>query len=150
MYMSIAITLHVLALIIWVGGMFFAHSSLRPASIDILEPPLRLKLWQATFQRFFMWVWIAIIVIFASGFWMFFQFPKPPLFIHIMTGIGSLMMLIYGHIYFSPYRRLKKAVNSENWPEGAKALGQIRTLVGVNLTLGIITTVVATAGKFFI
>lgn len=150
MYMSIAITLHVLALIIWIGGMFFAHSSLRPASIDILEPPLRLRLWQATFQRFFMWVWIAIVVILVSGFWMFFQFPKPPLFIHIMTGIGSLMMLIYGHIYFVPYQRLKKAVISESWPEGAKALGQIRTLVGVNLSLGIITTIVATAGKFFL
>ena len=145
--MSIAITVHVLALIIWIGGMFFAHTSLRPASIEILEPPLRLRLWQATFQRFFMWVWVAIILLFISGFWMFFQFPTPLIFIHIMTGIGSLMMLIFFHIYFAPYQRLTKAVKSESWAEGAKALSQIRTLVGINLTLGIITTVVATAGK---
>jgi len=150
MYMSIAISLHTLALIVWIGGMFFAHSSLRPASIKILEPPLRLRLWQATFQRFFMWVWIAIILIFASGLWMFFQFPSPPLFVHIMTGIGSLMMLIFFHIYFAPYQRLKKSVKNENWAEGAKALGQIRTLVGINLTLGIITTIIATAGKYFL
>ena len=115
-----------------------------------VEPPLRLKLWQATFQRFFMWVWVAILLILLSGFWMFFQFPAPPLFIHIMTGIGSLMVLIFFHIYFAPYQRLKKSVINENWPEGAKALGQIRTLVGLNLSLGLITTVVATAGKFFL
>ena len=148
--MSIAITIHVLALIVWVGGMFFAHSSLRPASIETLEPPLRLRLWQATFHHFFIWVWIAIILLFISGFWMFFQFPNPPLFIHIMTGIGSLMMLVFFHIYFAPYQRLTKAVKSENWSEGAKALGQIRTLVGINLTLGMVATIVATAGKYFL
>lgn len=150
MYMSIAISVHILALIIWIGGMFFAHSSLRPASQEILEPPLRLKLWQATFQRFFLWVWIAIALILASGFWMFLLYPSPPFFIHLMTGIGSLMMLIFFHIYFAPYQRLKKAVISENWSDGAKALGQIRTMVGINLSLGIITTIIATAGKYFI
>ena len=150
MIMSLAISIHTLAIIIWVGGMFFAHSSLRPATIEILEPPLRLRLWQATFQRFFMWVWIAIILILISGFWMFFQFPTPPLFIHIMTGIGSLMMLIFFYIYFIPYQHLKKAVKNESWSDGAKALGQIRTLVGTNLILGIITTIIATAGKYFL
>ena len=150
MYMAIAISIHVLALIVWVGGMFFAHSSLRLASVEILEPPLRLKLWQATFKRFFMWVWIAVILILASGFWMFFQYPSPPLFIHFMTGIGSLMAVIFFYIYFVPYQRLKKAVQTEKWQEGAQAQGQIRTLVGINLSLGIITTIIATAGKYFI
>ena len=150
MIISIATTIHVLAVIIWVGGMFFAHSSLRPASIEILEPPLRLRLWQATFQRFFKWVWLAILLILASGFWMFFLYPTPPLFIHFMTGIGSLMMLIYVYIFFFPYKNLKQAVINENWKEGANALAKIRMMVGTNLILGIVTTVIAIAGKYYL
>lgn len=150
MFMSIAIMVHILAVVVWIGGMFFAHSSLRPAAVQALEPPQRLRLWTMTFEKFFVWVWISIALLLASGFWMFFQFPKPPLFIHLMTGIGSLMMLIFFHLYFAPYKRLKIAVSNENWPEGAKALGQIRTIVGINLILGIITIVIATAGKYYL
>jgi len=148
--MSLALTLHVLAVLIWVGGMFFAHMALRPASVEILEPPQRLSLWAAVFKRFFFWVWVSIITLLVTGFWMFFLFPKPPLFIHLMTGIGVVMMLIYGHIYFAPYRRLKKAVADERWKDAGQALGEIRPRVGINLVLGLLTTVIAIAGKYFI
>jgi len=47
--------LHVLASVIWVGGMFFAHQCLRPAAIATLDPPQRLALWRAVFGRFFPW-----------------------------------------------------------------------------------------------
>jgi len=150
MQMSIALTLHVLAVIIWIGGMFFAHMALRPASIEILEPPLRLPLWSAVFKRFFFWVWISIILLLVTGFWLFFMFPKPPLFIHLMTGIGVVMMLIFGHIYFAPYRRLKKFIATESWKEAGEALGEIRSRVGINLILGLLTTVIAIAGKYFL
>jgi len=150
MGMSIALALHVLSIVIWVGGMFFAHQCLRPAAVTTLEPPLRLQLWVAVFKRFFPWVWLCIILVLGSGLWMMFQFPKPPLFIHIMLGLGIIMMFIFLHVFFAPYNRLKKAVNETRWPDGGKALGQIRTLVGINTTIGIITILVATAGKYFI
>lgn len=150
MFMSAAIALHLLAIIVWVGGMFFAHQVLRPAAVSTLEPPLRLQLWVAGFKKFFPWVWVSIAVVLASGFWMFFQFPQKPMFMHIMMGLGVLMVLIFFHVFFAPYNRLKKAVLEENWEAGGKALAQIRTLVGINLSIGLITTVVATAGKFFL
>jgi len=49
--LAIAITLHTLSAVIWVGGMFFAHFALRPAANHLLEPPLRLFL-------AFMGVWL--------------------------------------------------------------------------------------------
>ncbi len=150
MFMSIAIAVHVLAIIIWVGGMFFAHQVLRPAAAYSLDPPTRLRLWVANFKRFFPWVWLSIASVLASGFWMFFQFPTKPLYMHIMMGLGILMMLLFLHVYFAPYNRLKKQVKSESWEEAGKTLAQIRTLVGINLTLGLITTVIATAGKYFL
>ncbi len=150
MFMSIALSLHLLAIVIWVGGMFFAHQALRPAAVSTLEPPLRLQLWVATFKRFFPWVWLCVIVVLVTGLWMMMQYPKAPIFVHSMLGLGIIMMLIFMHVYFAPYNKLKKAVAAENWPDGGKALGQIRMLVGINTVIGILTIIVATAGKFFI
>lgn len=150
MMMSIALGLHVLAVVVWVGGMFFAHQALRPAAVETLEPPNRLPLWVATFKRFFPWVWVCVITTLVTGLWMMFQYPKPPIFIHVMLGLGIIMMLIFMHVFFAPYNRLKKAVSAQSWPEGGKALGQIRTMVGINTVIGIVTILVATAGKFFI
>ena len=45
---SLALALHVLGAVVWVGGMFAAYLCLRPAA-GSLEPPLRLKLWSAFF-----------------------------------------------------------------------------------------------------
>ena len=150
MFMSLAITLHVLAIVVWVGGMFFAHQVMRPAAVATLEPPQRLQLWVAGFKRFFPWVWFCIVLVLVTGLWMFFQFPKPPLFMHIMLGLGLVMMFIFIHVFFAPYSRLKKAVREERWKDGAAALNQIRMLVGINTVIGIVTIVVATAGKYFL
>jgi len=148
--MSIAITFHILAIVVWVGGMFFAHQVMRPAAVTTLEPPQRLQLWVAGFKRFFPWVWICIATVLITGLWMFFQFPKPPIFMHIMLGLGIVMMLIFFHVFFAPYNKLKKAVAEERWKDSGAALNQIRILVGVNTLIGIITIIIATAGKYFL
>lgn len=150
--MSIAITLHIIAAIIWVGGMFFAHMILRPSAVIVLEPPLRLQLWVQVFKRFFFWVWISIIALLASGYWMVFSFyggfSHVGVHIHIMHGMGIVMVLIYMHIFFSSYRRLKRAVIVEDYPEGGKILAQIRKLVGINILLGLAVAAIASGGRF--
>jgi uncharacterized membrane protein len=151
--MSLAIALHVLSVVVWVGGMFFAYMALRPAAVEVLEPPLRLKLWVATFKRFFPWVWLAIALILGSGYWMIFKFGgfgNLPLYIHVMNGLGLLMMAIYLHVFFVPFQRLRKAVSAEIWPDGGKHLGQIRMLVGTNTILGLLTIAIATGGRYLI
>ena len=148
---QLAISAHILSVVIWVGGMFFAYMAMRPAAASILEPPKRLSLWLATFKRFFPWVWLAIITILASGYFIIFGvyqgFANTPIFAHVMNGLGTIMMLIFFHVFFAPYRRLTQAVNDQDWPAGGKALNQIRFLIGLNLLIGLITIVVATLGK---
>ncbi|MCK5813449.1 MAG: CopD family protein [Cocleimonas sp.] len=148
--LSVALSVHILGIIVWVGGMFFAHQALRPAIVEVLEPPQRLSLWVATFKRFFLWVWISIVLVLVSGLWMLSLYPQIPVFMHIMLGLGVIMMLIFLHVFFAPYKKLKQAVAEERWVDGAKALGQIRLLVGINLSIGLVTTIVATAGKFYL
>lgn len=154
--MGIALTLHILAAIVWVGGMFFAYMAMRPAAALMLEPPQRLSLWVATFQRFFPWVWASIILLPATGYWMilspsaFDGFENVRPYVHIMQGLGIAMIAIYLHVFFAPYQRLGRAVAASNWPEAGKQLNQIRQMILINLSLGLITTVIATGGAYWV
>ena len=150
---SIAITLHVLSAVLWVGGMFFAHQVLRPVAAAQLEPPARLTLWVGVFTRFFPWVWLFALLLPATGYWMIFRLfggmGGVGVYVHIMQALGWLMILIYMHLFFAPFRRLKEAVVTAQWPEAGKQLGRIRHIVGVNLALGLIVIAVASGGRLF-
>ncbi len=151
---SLYIALHVLSVVIWVGGMVFAHRFLRPVVAAQLEPPQRLRLWVGIFSNFFPYVWAAIILLPATGYAMIFSIWQSmslvPLYIHIMNGIGSLMIVIFLFVYFVPFDKLKIAVSAENWPAGGEALNRIRFLVGVNSLLGLLVIVVASGGRFLL
>lgn len=150
--MSIAIALHLLAAVVWVGGMFFAYMALRPVAGGLLEPPLRLPLWAGVFARFFPWVWAAVGVLLATGLWMIFAvfggMAAAGLHVHLMLLLGLVMMALFAHVWFAPYRRLRQAVAAEDWPAGGAALQQIRRLIGVNLILGLVVVAVAGAGRY--
>lgn len=150
--MGIAVLLHVIAVVIWVGGMFFAHQCLRPVAASQLEPPTRLTLWVGVFGRFFPWVWGSIAVVLATGFWMLFAvfggFGGAALYIHVMLALGLVMMAIFMHVFFAPYQRMKKAVAAQDWPAGAKSLAQIRMLVGINTLIGMLTIAVGSGGRY--
>ena len=150
--MSYSIALHILAAVIWVGGMFFAYNALRPAAAQVLEPPLRLELWVQVFRRFFVWVWLSVAIILLTGYWMLFQyfggFEGAGKHIHIMHGGGILMVLIYMHVFFAPYRRLRQAVIVQDYPLAGAQLNKIRKLVGINTVLGLLVITVASAGRY--
>ncbi|MBU0653756.1 MAG: CopD family protein [Gammaproteobacteria bacterium] len=152
--MSIALALHVLSVVIWVGGMFFAYMALRPAAAAVLEPSQRLSLWSSVFARFFPWVWASVLLILTSGYWMLFVklggMANAPLFVHAMNGLGLIMMAIFVYVYFVPYRHLHDYVLGMRWQEAGRSLAKIRVLIGVNLSIGLITVVVASAGKYFL
>ncbi len=150
--MPIALSLHLLSAVIWVGGMFFAYTALRPVAGTLLEPPQRLQLWQQVFAKFFVFVIVAIVVLLATGFWMIFGFyggmANTGAHVHTMMLLGLIMMALFGHLFFAPYKRLTKAVAAQDWPEGGKQLGTIRKLIAVNLSLGILVVIIASAGRF--
>ena len=145
--MTIALFLHVISDVIWVGGMFLAYMAVRPAAIEVLEPPQRLKLWTGIFRRFFPWVWAAVAILLATGFFMMGEMRAVPPYVIAMTAIGIVMSMIFMHIFFAPFARLKRAVAAEDWKAGGAALNQIRILVGINLALGVINIAVAILGR---
>ena len=58
-------TLHVLCIIVWLGGMVFAHFFLRPALAQ-LEPAVRLRLMHDVLGRFFQAVLVASLLTLVS------------------------------------------------------------------------------------
>ena len=147
---GIALLLHLLSVVVWVGGMFFAYTALRPAAMQTLEPPQRLSLWAATFERFFPWVWLSILLLLGSGLYLiaiYGGFGAVGVNILIMLGLGIIMMLIFAHVYFALYKRLKRRVAAQDWKPAGAALAQIRVLIGVNLSIGICVVFIAMLGK---
>ncbi len=143
--------LHVAAVVVWVGGMFFAYVCLRPAAVESLDPPLRLTLWMGVFRRFFAWVWGAVGVILLSGLAMLLAvgFAAAPLHWHLMLATGLLMSGVFAYVATVPFAALRAAVAAADWKAGGAALGRIRQLVGFNLALGLLTVALATLGRLF-
>jgi uncharacterized membrane protein len=146
---NILLLLHLLGVIVWVGGMFFAHMALRPAVAELLQPPQRLPLLSGVFRRFFPWVWLSVILIATSGALLMALLGgfKAAWYIHAMLAIGTVMSAIFFYVYFVPFVKLKQGVASQDWPAAGMAMASIRRLVGVNLPLGLLTTCVALGGR---
>src|ERR1700739_4396865 len=147
-----ALTVHILSAVVWVGGMFFAHQVLRPAAAT-LEPGPRLTLWSRVLGRFFAWVFAAIVLLLLTGYAMVFGlyagFAGIGLHVQLMQGIGILMVLLFLHLYFAPWRRFRTAVARQDWAEGGRQLGQIRTIVTINLVLGVIVVAIGSSGRYW-
>lgn len=139
---------HLLALMVWIGGMVFAHFFLRPAALQ-LPVAERLNLMHSTLGRFFKAVDWSVLVILASGLWMIGRVAKAtvqsgasfnmPLSWTLMAALGILMMLIFAHIRFALFKRLSRAVAAGDVTAGGAALASIRTWVAINLGLGVLT-----------
>lgn len=144
-------TLHVLAIVVWIGGMVFAHFFLRPALAQ-LEPPVRLRLMHEVLGRFFKAVLAASLLTLASGLWMLGRVARQavqsggqfemPLAWTVMAVLGTAMVAIFMHIRFALYRRLGSAVTASDWSAAGAALGRIRAWVSFNLGLGVVVLVV--------
>lgn len=151
--MILLLTLHALAAVIWVGGMAFAYGFLRPAAEQALEGPQRQNLWRAVFVRFFGAVWVAAAVLFLTGYIMVFTilggFGQAAVHIHIMHGLGILMVLIFAHVFFAPWRRFQKALETQDRDTAAAQIGQIRKLVALNLAIGLIVVAVGASGRYW-
>jgi len=152
--MGIALLLHLLAAVVWVGGMFFAYVALRPVAAAQLEPPARLTLWAGVFKAFFPWVFAAIVTLLLTGYWMvlsfFGGFDEVGMHVHLMIWAGYVMMLLFFHVFFAPFKRLKRAVAAADWPAGAKILAQIRVLIGINLSIGLVVVAIASGGRYLL
>lgn len=143
------IFLHLSGAIAWIGGMFFAYFCLRPAAVEVLDPPRRLPLWSATFARFLPYMAVAVLVILATGFTLFLEvgFRQAPVGWHAMMALGLLMAAVFAYVYLALFPKLRDRCAAADWPAAAQALNGIRRLVALNLVLGVCTLVAAVSAR---
>jgi uncharacterized membrane protein len=104
---------------------------------------------ESALGKFFNWVTGAIVAILLSGGFMMskvgnMQAPWPVL---AMAATGIIMMLMFGHLRFGVYPRVQRAVQSQRWPDGARAMTSMRRIVVVNMVLGFVTIAFAVMGR---
>jgi len=149
---ALLLAIHIVSVVFWVGGMAFAYTILRPAA-GPLEAPVRLALWARVFARFLPWVGVSVAALLVTGFAMIFamfgSMGAAPLYVNLMMVLGIIMMLIYLHLSFAPYKRLRENVERGAFPDAGKALHQIRMLVGINTIIGLITVIVGGTGRYW-
>ncbi len=149
-------TIHLLSIILWVGGMAFALFFVRPA-ISQLEGPQRLALVQNIMSRFFKAVTVASLLVLVTGFWMIGRVAKQmvqsgagfemPFTWWFMAILGTLMVAIYFHIRFALFKRFNDAVKFSVWDKAAAAFAKLRLWISINLSLGILIIVVTLLGR---
>ena len=148
---AIAFVLHLVAAVVWIGGMFFAYIVLRP-SLGNYDPARRLNLWLAVFKRFFPWVWMAILFLLTSGYWLLFNqfggFATSPGYVHFMQLTGLIMIGLFVYLYYLPYPLFKSTTSKEDWPAASVALNRIRHIILINLVLGIVLLAGVGAGRY--
>ena len=141
---------HVLAVVVWVGGMFVLHFTVRPSAARLHEPAVRMTFLSSVLGRFMSWAALSIVVLLASGVAMILiggGFKNAHLSVHLMLAVGLLMMLLYLHILFAPFKRMRAAVMANDWAAAAANLDVVRKMVLTNLVLGFITIAIATIGR---
>jgi uncharacterized membrane protein len=143
--MRLALMLHLLAIVFWIGGMAFMHVALRPALAEALEPPQRLTLLVAIMRRFFAGVTLAILLIFATGAAMLAIAPARNAAVHAMVALAVVMTAVFAYIRLRSYPVLRKHVEAREWAAAGAAAVSIRRLVGFNLAVGIAIIGITTA-----
>lgn len=145
---DLLVFLHLVGVIVWVGGMFFAHVCLRPVAAVQLPPPQRLPLLAGVLARFFAAVTVTIAAIIASGLALMAipGFARAPLHWHLMMTMGLVMAAIFALIALYFFPRLRRGVAAADWPAAGAAMNRIRQLVATNLLLGALTVAIATLG----
>ena len=148
---STLLFLHLAGVIVWVGGMFFAHFCLRPVVAGLLPPFLRLQLLAGVLGRFFRIVAAAIALILLSGIGRMVSvgFANAPLHWHVMMSSGLVMVVIFAIIALRDFPKMQAGVAAEDWPAAGAAMNNIRQLVEINLGLGAATVAIACFGVGF-
>ena len=142
---ALAIIFHLVAINIWVGGMFFIIIVLGKV-VSTFEVPAQQAFWQHTLKRFFFWVWLAVIGLLGTGigmiFYRFGDLAITPWYIITMACLGISMVVIFMVIYFVFYKNFEREFKAGNIEGSRDQLRMIRRLGIVNMVLGFCVVVV--------
>ena len=149
--MTIVFPLHILATIVFLGGLFFALVVFQPIARG-LDLETASSLWHRMLSRFFAWAWISLLLILATGIGMVFLtfggFSNVPMLHQVNRAIGIPAIALYGYLYFGPWRQYRRAMSRHDLIAAQKGITRIRVVMAIILTLGLVASVVSAAGRY--
>ncbi len=128
---AVATFLHIIGVIIWIGGMFYTLFAFRP-SLTVLQEN-RLLLVETVMGRFFRFVWLAIVLLLITGGYRAHLHINSVLF-DLKLLIYTVMVLIFSYIYFGLFKKLKKLPAEKK----KEVVDRIVLLIRVNFGLGLL------------
>lgn len=148
---SLWLLLHLIGVVLWVGGMGFGVMVLRP-SLAALEPPARLSLMGQVHGKFFRMVWVLMPLVVLSGYMLLFGvhggFAGVHWPVHVMHLLGLIMAGIFVTIWFGPFAALKRALAAGDMAAAGPCNERIRKLVGINVSLGMLAILTAAMARY--
>ncbi len=148
---AVARALHVLAIVLWIGGVAFVTAALLPAVRRQVPAPQRLALFDRIERRFAWQARVTTLVAGATGFWMTHRFGLWPRFadagfwwMHAMVIVWALFTVMLFVLEPLVLHRWLKTRHARD-PEGTFAL--VQRLHWVLLTVSLVTVIGAAAGS---
>jgi uncharacterized membrane protein len=142
--------IHMIAIIVWLGGLFLLTVVLGPTIRD-MAPTARASIWYRVLSRFFVWGSIALAAIVASGIAVvrlrFGGLSGVPA-IHqwnMIVGIPAIGLYVYAQLI--PWRTCRRATAVDDWILAEKSISRIRTLFGIALTMALVAAVVSSVAR---
>ena len=106
------------------------------------------------FQKFFPWVWVSVLTLLVTGYWIIFVewggFASAGPHVHIMQLTGLLMMALFAHLFFAEWKKFARMVDAEEFSDAATRLGRIRMIVLTNLIIGGVTVLIGASGRYWV
>lgn len=128
--------IHLLSVVIWVGGMAFLMLVLRPGLMAV-EPGARITVQGALFRRFFRTVWHVMPIAVISGLLLLildYGHQTIPWPVMVMQTGGILMAAIFIGMFMVPNRHLQTKLAAGT--ATAEDILPVRRLVLLNLVIG--------------
>ena len=150
---TLALMLHTIAAIIWVGGMFFAGVVLLP-SLEIWEDPERFAVVARVLPVFFRWVWAAIIAILGTGYGVLLLGYRGGVggggvYVDIMQALGLAMIVGFAYVDWVPWRAFLRARAAGDMTRAMVKLHAARSGFMALTAIGLITAAVGGTGSFW-
>jgi uncharacterized membrane protein len=151
--MSVALPIHIVATVVWLGGLFLLSAVLQP-SIRHFDSKLVLSVWSQTLGRFLAWGSVSLIVIVATGIALvnlrFGGFSGMPTAHRWNMVLGIPAIALYAYLCFVPWQRYRRAMSRGDSKAAETSVRAIRRIMAVVLALGLAASVVSAAAHYYL
>jgi uncharacterized membrane protein len=149
--MTVVLPLHILATIVFVGGLFFASVVFQPVARG-LNIDTSSSLWYQILSRFFAWAWVSMLLILATGIGMVFLkfggFSGVPMIHRGNMAIGIPAIVLFVYVFFGPWQRYRRTVSRRDWTTAQREITRVRVVLGIILVLGLLASIVSAVGRY--